>query len=50
MSVADIILKLNDEERAMVDFIKRCIEIDPRKRMTCEEALRHTWFKELLIK
>jgi serine/threonine protein kinase len=33
----------------MVDFIKRCLEIDPSKRITCDEAIRHEWFKELLI-
>lgn len=33
----------------MLDFIKRCLIIDPTKRMTCEEALRHDWFKDLII-
>ena len=33
----------------MLDFIQRCLIIDPNKRMTCEEAIRHDWFKELLI-
>jgi serine/threonine protein kinase len=34
----------------MVDFIKKCLCFDPLKRMNCEEALRHDWFKDLLIK
>lgn len=40
---------LSSEEKNMVDFVKRCLEIDPSKRMTCEEALRHDWFKQMLI-
>lgn len=41
--------KLNNDERQMVDFIKRCLQIDPNQRLTCEEAIRHDWFKDLLI-
>lgn len=33
----------------MVDFIKKCLCFDPLKRMTCEEALRHEWFKDLML-
>lgn len=33
----------------MVDFIRRCLQIDPTKRITCDEAIRHEWFKPLLI-
>ena len=40
---------LDDNEKNMVDFIRRCLEVDPAKRMTCEEALRHDWFKDMLI-
>ena len=32
----------------MTDFIKHCLQIDPTQRMTCEEAIRHEWFKDLL--
>jgi len=35
------ILKGND--RRFVDFIERCLEWNPGKRMTPEEALRHPW-------
>ncbi|KAI9735820.1 MAG: hypothetical protein M1834_001285 [Cirrosporium novae-zelandiae] len=28
------------------DFIKRCLTIDPRARMTAHEALQHAWIKE----
>ena len=40
---------LSKDEINMVDFIKRCLDIDPSKRMTCEEAMRHDWFKTILI-
>jgi serine/threonine protein kinase len=33
----------------MVDFIKQCLQIDPTQRLQAEEALRHDWFKDLLI-
>lgn len=33
----------------MIDFIKGCLQIDPTQRMQCEEALRHKWFRDLLI-
>jgi serine/threonine protein kinase len=49
MKVNEILEKLTVEERMMADFIKRCLQIDPTKRITCEEAIRHDWFKRLLI-
>lgn len=49
MKNKDIESKLSQDERLMVDFIRRCLEIDPAKRITCDEAIRHEWFKELLI-
>lgn len=33
----------------MVDFVRACLHIDPSTRMQAEEALRHPWFRELLI-
>ncbi|EKX36991.1 hypothetical protein GUITHDRAFT_116856 [Guillardia theta CCMP2712] len=30
-----------DEEHAIWDFLNRCLDIDPRTRMTAEEALKH---------
>jgi serine/threonine protein kinase len=50
MKAKEINDKLSTEEKLMVDFVRRCLEIDPTKRMTCDEAIRHAWFKELLIK
>ena len=41
--------ELSQDEKNMVDFIRRCIEIDPKRRLTCEEAIRHDWFKDLLV-
>lgn len=49
MKFKEIEAKLSNDERLMVDFIRRCLQIDPTKRITCEEAIRHDWFKELLI-
>jgi dual specificity tyrosine-phosphorylation-regulated kinase 2/3/4 len=31
------------EDSLFVDFVKRCLEWWPQKRMTAEEALRHPW-------
>lgn len=36
---------MTEDERNMMDFIKRCLQIDPTRRITCDEALRHDWFK-----
>ena len=31
-----------------IDFVKRCLTLDPEKRITAEEALAHPWFKMVL--
>ena len=49
MRNSEIIRHLDPDEKCMVDFIKRCLNVDPSKRMTCEEAIRHDWLKDLLI-
>ncbi|KAK9718098.1 serine/threonine protein kinase, CMGC, dual-specificity [Basidiobolus ranarum] len=36
-------LKCNDD--GFLDFVSRCLEWDPQKRMTPEEALRHYWIQ-----
>jgi len=30
-----------EEKHAIWDFLNRCLDIDPRTRMTAEEALKH---------
>jgi len=45
MRASEIMQMLTVEERNMFDFIKKCLQFDPKKRLTCEEALRHDWFK-----
>jgi len=32
---------LNDEEKEAVSFLERCLEIDPKKRITAAQALNH---------
>ena len=30
-----------------VDFIERCLIIDPMKRLTPDEAINHKWFQSI---
>ena len=32
---------MDEKERNLADFVRRCLVIDPEERMTCEEALKH---------
>lgn len=50
MSKAQIEEKLSEDETAYLDFIQRCLEMDPEKRISADEALRHHWFRPLLAK
>lgn len=34
---------LTDDEVDAIEFMKRCLELDPSKRITAEEALEHPW-------
>ena len=38
---------LSDDEQAAVDFMKCCLELDPAKRITAEEALLHPFLAEV---
>ena len=38
---------LTPDERGMYDFLKRTLTIDLTQRMTCEDGLRHSWFKDV---
>ncbi len=42
----NIAQKLKTEEGAFLDLIQGCLEWDPQKRTTPEEALRHEWVLE----
>lgn len=33
--------------RDTIDFIKKCLELDPTKRMTCEQLQEHPYFDEI---
>ena len=37
---------LNTGEKAAVKFLERCLELDPRKRISAEEALEHDFLSE----
>ncbi|KAJ4286196.1 Cell division control protein 7 [Collariella sp. IMI 366227] len=37
--------KLNDDERKAVVFLSRCMELDPSKRISAEEALQHEFLR-----
>ena len=36
-----IIELLDQEEKDLVDFVSKCIVLDPDQRITCEDALKH---------
>ena len=36
-------LVMGDEDDDYLDFVTKCLEWDPEKRMTPDEALRHVW-------
>ena len=36
----------SEEGNLVVDFIRRCLEWDPKLRMTPELALRHAWLNK----
>lgn len=42
------VLKCDDP--VFLDFIDKCLEWDPKKRMTPDEALKHEWIFEVLKK
>ncbi len=37
---------LTSEEKLAVEFLERCLELDPNKRISAEEALQHEFLKE----
>lgn len=42
-----MVLRCTDTQ--FVDFVSRCLEWDPKKRMTPEEAVRHEWLSSSLV-
>ena len=36
--------KIFDDQPLLVDLLSKCLEIDPRRRISCEEALNHPFF------
>lgn len=41
---------LRDSEEGFVDLVTRCLEIDPRKRITAQEALENVWLMDFSMK
>jgi len=37
---------LTDDEKLAVKFLERCLDLDPNKRISAEEALRHDFLRE----
>jgi len=35
----------NHTDNQFVDFLAKCLEYDPKKRMTPEEGLQHPWIR-----
>ena len=32
-----------------IDFVQKCLEKNPKNRISCTDAIRHPWFKQILI-
>ncbi|GKT50462.1 cell cycle serine/threonine-protein kinase hsk1 [Colletotrichum spaethianum] len=39
-------IPLTDEEKLAVDFLERCMELDPARRISAKEALEHEFLRE----
>ena len=38
------------DDKDFIDFIEKCLEIDPDQRLTPESALKHPWLKNYTIR
>jgi len=36
-------LVIGDEDPDFTDFVIKCLEVDPEKRLTPDDALKHVW-------
>ncbi|CAH1774069.1 unnamed protein product [Owenia fusiformis] len=45
----DLAQAIRTSDAHFLDFVKRCLEWDPSKRMTPDEALQHDWIREGLV-
>ena len=46
--VAAVMKCLSEEEKLLLDFVEKCLDLDPAKRITCEEALEHPYFAQVM--
>ncbi len=37
-----------EHDKLLRDLLNECLEVDPRKRISCSEALRHEYFKDFV--
>lgn len=35
---------INSDNSELIDLLKKCLEIDPKKRINCKQALDHPFF------
>lgn len=42
--------KVKTTDKVFLDFVDMCLEWDPEKRWTPEEALRHEWIQEVFLR
>ena len=40
-SLESLMAQLTGDEKLLLNFIERCLEVDPTQRITPEEAMRH---------
>ncbi len=40
-------MKYPSFDKATIDFIKKCLELDPTRRQTCEDLMGHAYFDEI---
>lgn len=38
--------KVYEEKEKIQDLITRCLKLDPKERITADEAMAHPWFEE----
>ena len=50
MPESEVLRYADNQEAQMIDFIQKCLVIDPRLRITPEEAYKHPFIANCLLK